>query len=733
MRRPARIVPALLSMLLLAGPPAPGTAADDGPPSRKGGVAASADVTLVEIPVHVVGKDGRPVRGLTRADFDLFDDGRRVTTFDLEVIDLEEFGRQTVTPDVPLPPAAQRHFLLLFDLTFAQPINIARARRAAGDFVRNGMKNGDLGAVATIDVEKGIRLVLTFTSDRDQLAAAVSTLALPSLTSPTADPLSLTVFNPAALGQMAASQTQAAQAQSTTDAEFAETLAALGQQQQRIFDSYTMGRVVSLSRELSQLARMLNSVRGRKNLIYFSEGFDAKLLSGVTGPEAGRQTGDNIVHGQYARVDSDERYGRSEIRKALEETFEVFRKSDCVIHTVDVSGLAAEGKGAEAASAADTTSTDRLGSRGRGRDSLFTLAAETGGELFNNSNDVSGHLRKLQEQTSLVYLLSYTPTELTEPGRYHRLSVKVKAPGAHASTRSGFYEPRAWSRMTPMERRLLAAQQIAWGLPRSDIPARAIAMPFLAAAGQRARVPVILEVPGEALAKNAAGAALNLEVFAYATDRALKVKDLLTQTISLDLARVGPRLAAAGIKFYGELSLPPGTYWLKILVRIAETGRSGLLIVPVTVPPEESRGLFALGPVFHEPPGPWIMVKAVPKASSAPPTPYPFVSDGASFIPSAGAILDPSADASFSVFLYNAPGQGEFEVTGEVRGREGVRVGKASISRLSTSRFGPDAPLNLLCSFRPERLDKGTYALWISVAERGSGATGETLAFFEVR
>ncbi|HQR68122.1 MAG TPA: VWA domain-containing protein, partial [Thermoanaerobaculia bacterium] len=721
-------VPALLSALLVTGPPARG-AAGDAPQPRKGRVSASTDVTLVEIPVHVVGKDGHPVRGLTRADFDLFDDGRRVTTFDLEVIDLEEFGRQTVTPDVPLPPAAQRHFLLLFDLTFAQPINIAKARHAAVDFVRGGMKNGDMGAVATVDVEKGIRLVLTFTSDRDQLAAAVSTLALPSLTSPTADPLALTVFNPASLGFAPGSGTQAAQAQSTTDAEFADTLAALGQQQQRIFDSYTMGRVVSLSRELTQLARMLNSVQGRKNLVYFSEGFDAKLLSGVTGPEAGRETGDAIVHGLYSRVDSDERYGRSEIRTALDQMFAVFRKSDCVIHTVDVSGLTAEGKGAEAASPADTTATDRLGSRGRGRDSLYTLSAETGGELFKNSNDVSGHLRKLQEQTSLVYLLSYTPAELTEPGRYHALSVKVKAPGAHASTRSGYYEPRGWSRMTPMERRLLAAQQIAWGLPRSDIAARAIATPFLAAEGQRARVPVILEIPGAPLVKNAAGEALNLEVFAYATDKALKVKDLLTQTIALDLARVGPRLAAAGIKFYGELSLPPGTYWLKILVRIAETGRSGLLIVPVTVPPEETRGLVALGPVFHEAPAPWIMVKAVPRAPSGAPPPYPFVSDGSSFVPSAGAPLDPSADAPFSVFLYNPPAGGDLALPG----KGGVRIGTAAISRLSASRLGPDAPVNLLCSFRPEKLATGTYSLRISVTERRSGATGETLAFFEVR
>ena len=56
------------------------------------------------------------------------------------------------------------------------------------------------------------------------------------------------------------------------------------------------------------------------------------------------------------------------------------------------------------------------------------MSSETGGELFKNSNDIGEHLQKLQDQTALIYLLTYSPTELKEPGRYHNLKVKVKAP-----------------------------------------------------------------------------------------------------------------------------------------------------------------------------------------------------------------------------------------------------------------------------------------------------------------
>ncbi|MGZ6987764.1 MAG: hypothetical protein ACXVH0_02270, partial [Thermoanaerobaculia bacterium] len=173
---PSVLLPSLLAVLALA------SNASESPAPRKA-IQSSTDVTIVEIPVYVATRDGRPFRGLTKADFELYDDGRPVTNWDLEVIDLEDFGRKVLTPDAQLPPAAQRHFFFLFDLTFAQPLNVVRARKAAVDFVLNSMKNGDLGAVGTIDVERGMKLVLSFTADRDQLAAALSTLALPTMIS----------------------------------------------------------------------------------------------------------------------------------------------------------------------------------------------------------------------------------------------------------------------------------------------------------------------------------------------------------------------------------------------------------------------------------------------------------------------------------------------------------------------------------------------------------------------
>lgn len=722
---------AALAALLLSPPLA---AAETAPRSRP--VEASADVTLVEVPVHAIGPDGYPVRGLTKADFELTDEGKRVDVESLEVIDLEDFTKPLASPEeMPLPPAARRHFFLLFDLTFSQPVNLSRARSAARDFVLNGMKTGDLGAVATFDVERGLRLVLTFTPDRDQLAAAVETLGLPGLVSAAADPLALTVYNPVyTQGTLEAGISPDRGAGRTIgDTEVADMLSTQSKLSEKVFDTYQQGRIREFSRAMGDLARTLSGVRGRKNVVYFSEGFDSKLLSGHTGPESGRGEGDRIVSGELWRVESEDRYGRSEVKMHLEEMFQLFRRSDAVIQAVDVSGIRPAGSSVEASYSGDAGPAGRLGSRGRGEDTLFYLADSTGGQLLKNSNEVSEHLEKLQQQTALVYLLVFSPRDLKEPGKYRSLKVKVTRPGVKVSARAGYYEPRPWSRLTAMEKRLAAAQQIAYGLPRTDIPIRAMAAPLPRPDGPGASVPVIFEVSGKGLLKDGPPDRANVEIYAYAVDRSLKVKDLVSQSLSLDLPKLRGALEASGVKFYGDLFLPPGSFWLKVLVRNADTGRTGLAIVPVSVPLPERKDLYLLPPLFHEAPGKWVMVKAPPRPNAPAPGPYPFVSGGDSFIPSVSPVVAEGGQTPLTLIAWRLPDGAELEPAAEVRDVHGKPAGKATLSVTSRETSEVAGRQGLLCSFRPEGLGPGSYSLIVTLRDRRSGAEAQSAGTFDVR
>ena len=138
-------------------------------------VKETVNVHLVEVPVTVVDREGSPVRGLTAANFELVDERQKrpITTFDR----IDFASPQSMKSTSPLNPAARRTFLLLFDLSFVSPNGMAKAQDAARNFIVRGMQRRDLVAVGTVDVERGFRLLTSFTTDRNLLVSAIGSPA----------------------------------------------------------------------------------------------------------------------------------------------------------------------------------------------------------------------------------------------------------------------------------------------------------------------------------------------------------------------------------------------------------------------------------------------------------------------------------------------------------------------------------------------------------------------------
>ena len=152
----------------------------------------TTSTVVVEVPVQVI-RDGEPVRGLTQADFAVFDGRKKQTITGFEVIDLVTTvaAEPSAKAQAPaLSAAARRHFLLLFDLAFSDPKSVVLARKAAAGMV-DELHPTDLVAVATYSSLKGPQLVLGFTPDRAQISAAITTLGSPEMLGRNADPLRL--------------------------------------------------------------------------------------------------------------------------------------------------------------------------------------------------------------------------------------------------------------------------------------------------------------------------------------------------------------------------------------------------------------------------------------------------------------------------------------------------------------------------------------------------------------
>jgi VWFA-related protein len=75
------------------------------------------------------------------------------------------------------------------------------------------------------------------------------------------------------------------------------------------------------------------------------------------------------------------------------------------------------------------------------RDTLFQLAAETGGRAITDTNDPMAGLSRVLNDASAYYVLGYQPTRVEDDGKYHKISVKVKRPGVHVLARQGYWAP----------------------------------------------------------------------------------------------------------------------------------------------------------------------------------------------------------------------------------------------------------------------------------------------------
>ncbi|HWC66076.1 MAG TPA: VWA domain-containing protein, partial [Thermoanaerobaculia bacterium] len=544
-----------------------------------------AGVSLVEVPVTVVDREGKPVRGLTAKDFEVRDDGKPVA---IQGVDVTEFSTVKVSPTVhetsTVSSAARRRFFLLFDLSFSTPARITRIRDAARKFVVEQMGPDDLAAVATYSIEHGLKLVVTFTPDRAQLAAAVQTLGFAESTEKSPDPLQLTTLLqvPYEWVQQGGPQPGADSSKFAKDIE--DQSRAAVNASKRSDEAYRRGRVTQLLQSFGNLAKALDSVDGRKQVILFSQGFDMRLLQGNAVDSAQTQEqNENAAHGQTWLVDSQARFGNTGLQSTLNDVLDVFKRSDCVVHTVDLSGVAA----------GNDLGSDPSGGNGKG--ALFAIADGTGGQLFENANDFSGQLDRLLEEESVVYVLTFSPNLSGHPDRYHPLKVKVDRSGARVSARAGYYEPKPFTATSPVEKSLTAADVIASEIPVRTIPSAVLAQTFAGKSGPETMVQV--SVPGSALLAQAKSGKLPIEIYGYAFDSSGKVADFSTEKAVLDLGQVRSKMEAGGLRWFAPLKLAPGAYRLRCLVRNGETGEMGFSAQDLVVPDFAQRQPYLLRPL----------------------------------------------------------------------------------------------------------------------------------------
>ncbi|HWM93669.1 MAG TPA: VWA domain-containing protein [Thermoanaerobaculia bacterium] len=690
----------------------------------------TTEVTAVEIPVQVL-LDGKPVRGLTAENFAVYRDKSRQPVTGFDMVDLASLPGEKVD-EVPAP--ARRHFLLLFDLSFSEPKSILQARAAAKDLL-TGLHPADLVAVGTYAASQGPELVLGFTSDRSQIERAIDSLGLPQLVDRASDPLRLILADMREDAKEAADIVQeASEAEPGTRSEVAAgalakatgDLAVLEQMERAEreidrADVETLKRKVSsLTRSFTDLAKFLRSVEGRKYVVYLSEGFDSSILTGTRDQDERDEAEASGQAGRVWEVSSEQRFGHGSATGAFSAMLEEFRRADCIIQAVDIGGLRSAGAGGNA------LGFERTG----GSDSLFQMARDTGGDLYENFNDLSAAMGKMLERTGVTYVLTIQP-EQHVAGAYHALKVELKGVprGARIVHRPGYYAAKPFAQRSPTERMLLTAGQVLageeGGLVRTSV--LAVPLPGQDAASGTADVPVVIEIEGSSLLHLHKGDDVPIEIYVYALDDKGQVRDHLAQVLALDLAKTETRLLQAGLKFYGHLELPPGSYRARVLVRNGRTGVHGLRVVPLEVPALASSGPVLLPPFFPESKGEWLVTREAPRPGRRE-APIPFRLGDQPFLPAAMPILG-DRETRFALLGYNLADEGDLQVRSQVLTADGREVEAGDVALVGSTPGEEGGADRLELSFRPSELQPGEYLLRVTITNAAGKAGTSTTRF----
>jgi VWFA-related protein len=664
---------------------------------RQAQFSDTTTVTVVEVPVQVT-SGGNPLRDLTRNDFELLDGRKPVEITGFDMVDLSTVDGKVTNE--PVPVAARRHFLLLFDLLFSTPDSVGRAQEAAADLVLRELHPTDLAAVALYDTRP--RLVLGFTSDRSQLRQAIATLGKIETGQAVRDPLGLVISDMS--GELPTGDglgETADRAGLDSEAMLSQARSELRTLQETAERDRAASDIAALTSGMGELAAWLGTVQGRKHVVFLSEGFDSSIVvgnRGLTSEEQDRMLELNqaAADGQSWRVNNEEIYGSTSAQSAMNKMLTAFREADCAIQTVDVSGeVLTEGQS--------------------NRDSLLMMAHDSGGELFANFTDLGDAMSEMLERTSVTYLLAFQPDNLKYDGKFRRLRVRLKnAPrGTEIVHRPGYYPPKPYAQTNPFERALTSAQQVMGGVETGEIDATVLTAAFPAASG-KAYAPVLIEARGEDLIGGLQQGAVPLQVYAYALDEHGIVRDFFVRAMGLDLAQAGAALRQSGLKYWGHFDLDPGSYSVRVLIRNDATGHRALTTSELAVP---GAAATLQPPLFPEQPGKWVLLREE-EAEQRKDVAFPFLRSGEPFIPAARPEVTAGGETPISLVGTDL-GAGPVSVRTQVFRPDGEHVANGGeIVLAPDAKAGPGLSQLSGVFVAGKKLSAGDYILSVVVTDR---------------
>jgi VWFA-related protein len=504
---------------------------------------------LVQIDVLVTDKNNKPVAGLKREDFELFDNNKRqqISNFAYEQTNTRRVSEATTeTRSLPRAISAgdlKRVIAFVVDTLHIKYENIYRTRKMLEDFVDNKMQPGDL--VLILPTGGGSGVLQQFTSDQRLLHRAIDRLRPFYFSNDTTPYRSFarmgmpTMSNPGMGGQASTGRGPAGVSMPRGAPSILGTP-----------DPLEEADVRATLDALKQVIKSMGKLPGRKVSVFVSEGI---------------------------------RFYATQATNDLNQTTALAAQSNVVFYTVDPRGL--DTLSLEASDQIDTGGdvTEFLNNKRsdfhESQDSLRAIAADTGGKFFGNNNDIKRGLDSVLDENSAYYMLGFYPESGHWDGKIHKVKVVVRErPDLTVTFHKSYLAKSLASEYSRLDPKLAEAfEAIMSPLVRRDIDLRLTPL-YIDNTQREPVVTLLLHIDASKLHFTQAEGRYQtkLDEFGLVFDATGKAVDKFSNTLDMNLLpQTYEGALRRGFVATRILNLKPGTYQIRMFLREIGSGLIG--------------------------------------------------------------------------------------------------------------------------------------------------------------
>jgi VWFA-related protein len=514
-------------------------------------VTFKAQSNLVVVNVSVRDRAGKPITNLKKEDFSVLEDDKpqSLAVFELQHLDGEALpplqeGPRTFAERNPAKPAAninepasgakrfqdKRLIALLFDLSSMQPPEQIRAQDAAIKFLNSQMTSSDMVSIMTFGAS--FKEVQEFTNDRDLLISTIKKFRTGE-------------------GSDLATDGTVPDEDNADDSQFVAD--------ETEFNIFNTDRKLSA---LETAAKKLSIFPEKKALVYISSGV------GKTGMENQAQL-------------------RSTVATAI--------RSNVAFYPIDARGLLASAPLGDASQAGPKGSgvfsgKSQTSARSKFQDqqeTLYTLAADTGGKALLDSNDLSVGITQVQKDVESYYILGYYSTNAAQDGRFRKIRVKLNGNlQAKLDYRQGYFAQKEFRKFNASDKERQLEEALLLGDPVNEL-ALAIEIDYFRLGKDKYFVPISVKIPGSAigLSKKGSRQSADLDFIGQVRDEKNKLVSSVRDAITVKLnENDATELGHRNLQYDTGLTLAPGVYRLTFLARENQSGKMGTFESKFTIP-----------------------------------------------------------------------------------------------------------------------------------------------------